>query len=331
MTVTDSSGSTATFTCGLSVFTGIAVNQVGDIPGGVDNRLCFDSVRNVEANSLPNADGPGVTALSGSTNDLIDWYMVVEDEEAELVDNDSGSMGTLTAFPQGNTSWGPNILYVSIDGSDVTGQEGELNLTGTSSFIGNSVDVFVFYDLHGTQCPSGAANPVWAGKAQNWFYYYSQTSANYGSMLYGGYNVSLKGECDFGDFSHSYPCYLYNGSADVTSVDNAGANFGETFRYIDSFAFMCRHEWQHHLDMVGWWSADAYVSVRKNDDTDNDFIPDAVEMNTNFTAIQGGPFVYPNQKTDGVDLDGERHCRFAQAPWTQYNAQAEDWAHPGIG
>lgn len=307
LTVSDTANNSATESFSISVFTGIRLVDVGD-----NARLCFDAVRNVEGRALPDTNANGGVALTSSVADLIDWYLLVCKGESVLVNDDSGTLSPLTEFSATNSSWGANVLFVSIDGTSIEGQDGELNLTGTASFIGFNQDVHVFFDLRGDQN---------SGNSPNWYYYWSQTSAQSGTNTYG-----RQTQCQWW-IVPDYPCTIGDSALTTTgeSTGPYGANANQVLRYIDFFAFATRHEWQHHSQKVSWWGANGFDP---NTDTDEDHIPDSVEIN--LPPINLVPYNLQNANTFGQTYDdNEVACLTTQEEWDIGSAEGEDWAYPG--
>lgn len=309
VTVTDNCGDSETKS-GLSVaaISGIEVKKIGDKANPTNNgRICFDAVRNVEAIALP-------SGVDGS--DLIDWSLQVGLVHSKKADMSSGDLPKLSEFPSQNSFWGAKTMYISIDGPHVPGQQGELILTGTPSFVTNPKQVKTFYDFDKKQNPSQETP-----QPPNWFFYYTQTAANKGTMHYNG-NGNY---CDFND-NPTYPAYLDN-AMDTYSTPQAGANANQTLTHIDAFAWSARHEWRHHEQATMWWGAGGYVAAQ---DTDRDWVPDNLEAG--FGAGEGGPYdnTMADTHADGnLVSDVERHCVHTQEVWAVGSADGEDWAHPG--
>lgn len=186
----------------------------------------------------------------------------------------------------------------------------------------------MFFDLLGYQNPHpGGPDP----RPKNWFYYWTQTSANHGTMNYSlGHPDGHTAWCDSGN-PPSYPCYVtdYHATASygVGSVPSTTQNAGQTLTFIDNFAWVARHEWRHHNQMTTWWGTGGWDS---SEDGDADKIPDDTE--DNMTTADGGPFDITKKETytsDWTTNDLERNAVVTQAAWTKDSADGEDWAHPG--
>ncbi|MCP4535913.1 MAG: hypothetical protein GY832_02105 [Chloroflexi bacterium] len=287
----------------VHAISGINVTQVGN-----SMRLCFDAVRNVAASALP-------AGVSGSNK--IDWHVLIGTADVDLANSNSGTMPSPSPWPTSNSSWGAKTLYVSIDGPHVAGQQGELNLTGTASFVDNDQSVKVFFDETGTQNPNGSQ--------PNWFYYWKQTSAYSGTM---GYDSSVpSGRTRFEN--GAWRCYLGVGA----HFSAAGGCWGGASG-IDFFANLCRHESQHRSDLIANWGANSGHDPAHDQDGDN--LHDDMEA----TLVSG--HVYDNQDATTYNdtfgytdtpgdplLDVEDYCLRRQASWTAGSANSADWAHPG--
>ena len=313
LTVTDNEGGTATMG-GLSVaaISGVEVTQIGDKANPTNNgRLCFDSNRNVAGRVLP----PGVNG-----SDKIDWHLLLNGDRD--LTNTASSSFVLPAneWPQYNFHWGNKTLYASIDGVLTPGQDGEMVLTGTVSYVSDNKAIKVFFDEVGTQNPSGAQ--------PNWFYYWKQTSAYYGTMLYDNRvvaNFAGSGVTEYG--TSSWLCYIQPGG----HLSGAGGAWGNASG-IDFFANTCRHEEQHRTDMVLMWGNSDRVASQ---DLDGDYMKDSMEA----TLLAGHPYD-PTDPATYIDSYGyatptaylrdvEDFCLRRQPPWTNGSANSEDWASPG--
>jgi len=315
VTVTDTCGGSET-QGGLSVsaIADIDVTLIGDVANPTnDGRICFDAVRDVTASALP-------AGVSGS--DKIDWSLQVGLVHSRTANMDSGDLNALPSFPDYNSFWGPSTLYISIDGPLVPGQQGELILTGTASYIPNDKSVKVFFDQLGTQNPS-TANP----KPKNWFFYWTQTSANKGSPNY--VNGNGGGYVQFTD-NPNYRVYIDDGCTGSYTTPQVGQNANTTLTHIDNFAWTVRHEYRHHEQGVAWWGAGGYNGA---DDGDGDNMKDSFEGAMGYGAADGGPFDDTDPDTFNNDgnlvNDTERHAVFTQENWNVGSADGDDWAHPG--
>ena len=295
----------------VSVITGIRVDRIGDkVNPTTDGRLCFDSERRVEGTALP-------AGVNGSN--LIDWYLMLGagPPEATLANHgpveDPPRYLTLSAFPTSNTSWEYNSLSASIDGTLIPGQDNELKLTGAASYVWESKNVETFFDEEEDQNP-GTGNPP------NWFYYWKQTMAYYGTVGY--QDVAGGGVCDFiGGSWQAFARRDGNESNDAGCFDGAEG--------IDFFANVCRHEQEHRLNFIDMWGA---TSDRVGD-TDNDYLKNDLEA----TLEPGHPYdnteygTYADTFDYGEDplRDCEDYALRHHPGWTEEDADDVDWAKPG--
>src|SRR5262249_25722553 len=161
-----------------------------------------------------------------------------------------------------NSVWGPNILYCMIDSSSpsfVPSQDGELNLTGTPSYISNNKNIKTFFDETGAQNPDGTV--------PNWYYYWKQTPAYSGTTTYDP-GLGASGQCRLQGGSWQAFC-------SPSSHLSAGGGCWNRASGIDFFANICRHENQHVPDMIASWTATANRVPAQ--DADADWLRDALE------------------------------------------------------
>ncbi len=181
-----------------------------------------------------------------------------------------------------------------------------------------STNIEIFYAKTSSNHPGGQAG------SPNWFYYWMQTSAKKGSIIY----TNTTGAFTTWD-NPSYTCYTGSDGSGAYTTPQLGANANTTLYGIDRFAWRVRHEWRHHEQMVAWWGSSGYDLSK---DGDLDRVPDNLEAGMSSAA--GGPFdktlmdTYPN---DGnLTDDMERNCVFTQDVWSVGSANGEDWGNPGM-
>ena len=152
----------------------------------------------------------------------------------------------------------------------------------------------------------------------NWYYYWTQTSANvYNPHLYsttvGCNNIcgqSEPGVITYGCFRRSEPNQFY-------ICDPAGED-------IDTFATTNIHEGTHMINWQTWWP-NGYDS---SNDNDGDGIPNDVESNYGFDPNK--PCSNPSCVQNGDNYnDYEYLSREAEKEWKAGSAEKEDWAYPG--
>ena len=198
------------------------------------------------------------------------------------------------------------------------GQDGECVLTGISSYLADNKNIRVFFDETGTQNPSGAQ--------PNWYYYWKQTGAYYGTVLYD----PSYGETGITQFvGGEWVSYL----GTIGNTRALGGCWGGASG-IDFFANMCRHEAQHKTDMGSIWGAT--TNRNDTDDPDGDFLKTAVEPG----LVPGHAYIVNNPTTfldtfgytnpaGGPLMDCEDYCLRFEPAWTSGSANSVDWAKPG--
>ena len=102
------------------------------------------------------------------------------------------------------------------------------------------------------------------GTNPNWYYYWEQTSANYGTHGYAEDEWQCRTQFDTG--SSSWKSYIKYGG-DETS----GAGTWSSASGIDFYANLCRHEERHRLDMIALWGAS--TNRTEAQDPDGDWLP----------------------------------------------------------
>lgn len=163
-----------------------------------------------------------------------------------------------------------------------------------------------------------------AGVTPNWFFYWRQTAAGFGTVIY--------------DAAAASPTIRYVAGSWVSVLNDAGTgdysppmgdNAGNNLNGIDNFAHACRHEGFHVTNSNNWYPGGYNAAI----DADGDWIPDANEAALGGTAaapINGGPFLPGVEDSNGDGYrDDEDYTYHAQTPWTEGSADDEDWANPG--
>ena len=191
---------------------------------------------------------------------------------------------TYTTLPSANSEFGQKIL--SLDYPD----------SGCFAAVG----IRIFFGKNASNNPGGSE--------PNWYYYWSQTSANYGTHTYNAHNDDY-GHVDWG--GSAWDAYICNLTGNTS---------------IDWFGHVCRHEAQHVTDLTAWWPSgppiDADGDGVTDNDADGDLVPDTLEPSLGYD---------PNLlDTDGDGYrDVEDHAYDNQPSWTYGSADTEDWANPG--
>jgi hypothetical protein len=204
------------------------------------------------------------------------------------------------------------------------------NLPSSNSAFGQKTLTLTHPDLPGNDTKqikiffgrTFANNP--GGTTPNWYYYWKQTSAYIGAVGYDG--SSPHGHCLWD--APNYSAYVGSQDHDSYTPGSPGDNAGNTLEGIDNFAWTCRHEWKHHINLSNWWGAGGHVPAQ---DGDGDGIKnDPYELN--MTSADGGPFditKYDTFPTDWLNNDHERQTVVTQSHWGEGSADTEDWANPG--
>lgn len=205
-------------------------------------------------------------------------------------------------LPTDNSAFGAKTVSLSIIGA------GEMD----------TATVEIFYPRDSSNHAGGQ------GGSPNWYHYWSQTSADYGTHTWvagggTGYTNFVDGE---------WQAFIQNAQGHT-----AGGTWDDA-EGIDLFANLVRHEEQHRLDLIALWgAASGRVGAA---DLDGDYLPDADEGG----LVAGRPYdptdpaTYPdtfNYLAAPGDLrDVEDYALRRQAAWTTGSADAEDWANPGM-
>jgi len=227
--------------------------------------------------------------LPEDTGEKLHWETTIEKKkfEADSFSNTNPQLVNITmTFPEKNDSWGNNTLKA---------------IFPESSLFSDTNIVKYFYPLTDTQ-----KNPI------NWYYYWEQTSANYGAHTYDQNIVSpIYGETRWDAATHKWKAYI--GKDVINYTGQYGGVNG-----IDHFANTCRHEAQHIIDCTSWWPNGHVPSL----DKDDDIVPDNLEQSLGYDPAK--------QDTDGDGyVDAEDHAYDNQPAWSKGSADIVDWANPG--
>jgi hypothetical protein len=185
-----------------------------------------------------------------------------------------------TGLPSSNSELGAKLLNLVYPGLAIIGQ-----------------DVLIFF------AKTASNNP--GGSSPNWYYYWSQTSASYGTHTYNSHTSSHLGHCDW-----------------VTGAWRAFICKPSESHDINKYATTCRHEAQHVTDLSSWWPSGYPTFFPASNDSDGDMVPDALESSLGYNPTL--------TDTDGDGYrDCEDHASDNQPSWTYGSACSEDWANPG--
>lgn len=157
----------------------------------------------------------------------------------------------------------------------------------------------------------------------NWYFYWTQTTANFGTHSYFPGNTS---ETKF--VNNTWSAFIGDTAPGQARAWNYAAG-------IDHFANVVRHEDTHRTQMTAMWGAG---STRNDiEDNDKDALKDALEPSLvpahpydpgKFSTYTDTFGYYP---TPGLPLkDAEDYCMLLQPVWTNGAANAKDWSNPGM-
>lgn len=186
----------------------------------------------------------------------------------------------------------------------------------------------VFYSRNATNHPLGQAG------SPNWYYYWGQTAAGYGTHVY---IASGSSHTD------------WNGSAwEARLADDARMAGGATAwgapAGIDRFAWVARHEETHRVQLIAIWGASNRSAAT---DADADWLRDTWESATaipwqlNLTiggvavnhydpALAATTGLVNIKGYNGNFTDCEDYCMENQPDWINGSANAADWGDPGM-
>ncbi len=238
----------------------------------------------------------------------------VDNPNGEAVSNGGNLTATVsfTGLPDNNSDFGKKSATVSWTG-----------------IVCDTKNYEVFFPKEATNHPGGQVG------SPNWYYYWSQTSANKSNttMVYSNGQPTNHPSRSAYEF-YSKTIYILNDAA-LDGIRGWGYPQG-----IDCFAWITAHESKHHSQLTYFWS-NQYESIR---DLDRDFFVDTQEP----IYMPGRPYS-PTTKTTYMDtvgyddnnpgspiLDIEDICMRSQILpylvdilWNNGNADSEDWAMPG--
>ncbi|MCE9637417.1 MAG: hypothetical protein K8T90_17060 [Planctomycetes bacterium] len=296
-------------------------------------------------------DGNEFTYDSAATGTLtIEWKMAVSPDTAKIRGEIDGLLSFgMTDVGDSQRQWSDGALAYANSQWEFSGDFQTLptnnsgfgkkltQLTLTSSFSAYRSceikrDVEVFFGKNEANHPGGVAGDP------NWYYYWSQTTADYGTHVFetgGGTGITYFSGGSW--IAHVRP---------DASVGPVGNDIWGTARGIDLFAHLCRHEEQHRLDMIAVWGKSTSRTVVADDDHPGgmdengrgDWLKDSGE-----SAMSGGQGAYdpvdPKTYNDIYDYtatgsdplyDCEDYCLQRQQSWNNGDANGEDWASPGM-
>ncbi|MGC9320322.1 MAG: hypothetical protein ACP5KN_19970, partial [Armatimonadota bacterium] len=289
-----------------------------------------------------NRDGLAKPALHKGSTNLVRALEILEPDENPVTDNNfvfdaaadpngacqvAATGTTHGVLPQADLEWELDTIQGSTLTSDPDPPKGQTitftytRLPSSNSEFGNKMltlshsqvpcedtqTVQIFFSEEATNHP-----PPDTAFSPNWYYYWSQTTASWGSHVYDPQCGNPWGRCVWqGDHWQACISYGANEGQGNPLFDEEG---------IDWFAVICRHEGQHVMDFSNWWPN----GYNQNADLDNDWVPDADELQMGYD-----PGLYDTFPDDPWPNDCEHHCETHRAQWAVGAADPEDWAHPG--
>ena len=294
---------TVTFTAGTSSksvtvhILNVDITEPNNSPV-TDNNFTFDAVADPNGKCDVTATG---TSCVASEDSKLEWTLTAI----------AGS--TLTSSPNPPKGTGVTFTYTRLPSSNGEFGNKTLKLKHPTAGCEDTQIVQVFFSEEEFNNP-GTTTP-------NWYYYWKQTSANYGTHSWEAGSGSGETRFDGGQWK----AFLRNAN------ESAAAGTWNNAEGIDFFANMCRHEERHRLDMIALWGANS-DRVPAND-TDGDYLPDSQEA----TLVTGHPYdntkrgTYPDTFNYGENPlpDAEDYCLRREASWTNFSADSQDWANPG--
>jgi len=178
----------------------------------------------------------------------------------------------------------------------------------------------VFFPKSATNHPGGQAG------SPNWYFYWSQTTAN-------GANTTMvytNGPSSYYDYFAGRTIFI-----DADTCDSHIAAWG-TPQGIDCFAWVTAHEAKHHTQLTGFWPTN-WVAAQ---DIDSDWLPNNQETNympgrayspTNAATFPDtvGYGQNPIPDYEDINMRSQTSPYGLDVLWSNGTANAEDWANPG--
>ena len=254
---------------------------------------------------------------------------------------------TYTGLPANNSDFGTKQVTLTVAAADI-------NTTQSAN-----VQVFFsrgYHDHPGPDLPMTL--DVGEVSTPNWYFYWSQTSANFGTHYYTGGTAVSTGVTYFskaGDTHFTTPKNTWVSLIYLGASTQAAAGTWNNAEGIDFFANICRHEEQHRMDLLNvlWGNRDVNQNLKAGEigDQDGDYLPtDVLSPSGDGTHVKEhdlGAMYHPELPKGGYDPkspltmmlrdhfnygvnfnDGEDFCLHRQQSWTNGSADKQDWAHP---
>lgn len=267
-----------------------------------DNHFVFDTAAHPNGQCVVHATG---TTHVASEDPNMWWFIGWISGSTTTSDPDPAEGAevefTYTTLPSANSEFGVKELHLK-------------HLMFESDMVMTPVEIFF---------PRDATNHP-GGGTPNWYYYWSQTAASYGTHSYAP--------------GTSYTDFL-GGSWIARIGDDACGNWGG-YDGIDFFAYVCRHEARHQQDFSTLWGAGTDRDNQR--DPDRDWLPTISPVTGATESSLGMPFHPPTgyDPTLAASVpdhfgygtawrDCEDYCMHRQVPWTAGTADSEDWTYLG--
>ena len=217
--------------------------------------------------------------------------------------------------------WEEKAIYTTLPANN--GEFGIKDTTVTLTGFGCSQDgnTKIYYSRNEKNHPGQGA-----GQTPNWYFYWSQTGASFGTYEYYGPGMDGNGRSYAAFIGGQWRARIGNAVESGTIVVN-----GITYsKGIDHFAFDTRHEEQHRTDFIALWGASSDKDPAN--DLDVDYLPDDQEAN----LIPNHPYspnlsaTYPDTWGYGSGWrDAEDYALLRQSYPIPGNYDAVDWSYPG--
>ena len=298
------------------VIEAIEVTRIGGKTPAATNRLTFNTKVKVTATALPDS-------LPDQCDNMIDWKLQIYTEYVTALNNSVPALTLAEAnWPSSNNGWGDMTMYVTVDASGWTpDQNGELNLTGSSSFFSDSKAVKKLFDKKGEQNPATSDD-----EPPNWYAYwksgnvcgiasdvhYEEDAGSYGFYNPGENHVNI---CAIaGDTNTGPETYYTDGGTDNITVTGQGKG---PYCAAETIA----HEKYHKY---------VYDTYNGQTDTDGDGIPNTVEGTLlGVSTLINDPDTYNMGGNYSSYGDQEIRCRKKELNTGITVDATKDWADPG--
>lgn len=262
---------------------------------------------------------PNSSAVQAFVNNKVLWTM--ESLGGSVLTWQNGGAGSGLGIYDSAGDWREKAFFTSLPaGNDEFGVKNvEVSLDGLGSPQAGKTKIFFARD---EKNHPGAGS----GTTPNWYYYWSQTGASYGTHEYYGPGMDGNGRSYAGFINGQWRARIGDGVVKWnSSISGTTYSLG-----LNCFAFVTRHEERHRLDLIALWGAT--TDRDPLNDLDGDYLPDDQEA----ALIPGHPYnsnmtaTYPDTYGYGVGWsDIEDYALRRQAYPTVDAYITSDWAYPG--